>query len=216
MKTSIDKRTIVIVLTILVAVLVLRFEWLSYIFFLFFILTIPVLFLISVWWLFRKRKLNKVWFKIPLAILYFSLVGIVTDLINPLYSTDFKEEDTLNDKLEVLFTSDREDRMRIKPLLLMTTEYGLPERDRKRYTKVYNWYSKDTIKNPVAKYHAALILQHGKQTYHYKAAYELSLQASEQDVEGAEELSKKAYDRWQISMGKEQKYGTQTQGTIGF
>jgi hypothetical protein len=56
---------------------------------------------------------------------------------------------------------------------------------------------------------AALILQHGEETKYYEMAHKLAQGAFDKGYKEAEWLSKATYDRWQMSMGKPQKYGTQ-------
>jgi len=60
-------------------------------------------------------------------------------------------------------------------------------------------------------YHAAMVFQHGKDSTSYKLAWDYSLKASMMDTANtnARWLSAASYDRYLISKGKPQVYGTQ-------
>lgn len=58
-------------------------------------------------------------------------------------------------------------------------------------------------------YRAAMILQHGTCPSDFEAATVLFERAAEADVADAGSLARAAHDRWQISLGLPQRYGTQ-------
>jgi hypothetical protein len=60
-----------------------------------------------------------------------------------------------------------------------------------------------------------MILQHGDRPRDYELAHFLALASLESGYKDAEFLAKATYDRWQISLGKTQKYGTQSRVRIG-
>lgn len=58
-------------------------------------------------------------------------------------------------------------------------------------------------------HHAALILQHGDFPEDYQKANECAAKAVEMGDESSRWLFAASWDRWQLSMGKPQRYGTQ-------
>lgn len=88
----------------------------------------------------------------------------------------------------------------------------LNERDSDRLQHILVLYEQGDILSPKNKYQAATILQHGTKSEHYELAYILAKEANEMGYEN--ELWKAAYDRWMLSLGKPQVYGTQTTATF--
>jgi hypothetical protein len=83
-------------------------------------------------------------------------------------------------------------------------------RDSIRLHKTLKLLENDTISlSPVDKYHAAMVLQHGNKPAHYKKAHELATNAAKHNIKNSKWLKKATYDRWQLSIGNKQKYGTQ-------
>jgi hypothetical protein len=109
--------------------------------------------------------------------------------------------DTLQ-QLRYLHATDQQDR-RTGRFLLDSN------RDKARLQRVLELDRTHAIKAPEEQYHAALILQHGHSAQHYQRAYELFAAAARADIPEARSLSHAAYDRWMLSIGKPQKYGTQ-------
>src|SRR5690606_38911922 len=91
---------------------------------------------------------------------------------------------------------------------------NLNERDLQRLERVLDLYRQGLVTSPENLYQAATILQHGTDSEHYELAYLLAKHASEQGFEGAESLWKSSYDRWMLSLGKPQVYGTQSTATF--
>lgn len=58
-------------------------------------------------------------------------------------------------------------------------------------------------------HHAALILQHGDFPEDYKKAHECAAKAVEMGDDSSRWLFAASWDRWQLSIGKPQRYGTQ-------
>jgi hypothetical protein len=89
-----------------------------------------------------------------------------------------------------------------------------PERDRIRLQRVKALYRAGQITEPLDQYHAALVYQHGICADEFQVAYELATAAASHGIPAAGELSitpltHVTYDRWQLSLGKQQTYGTQ-------
>jgi hypothetical protein len=89
-----------------------------------------------------------------------------------------------------------------------------PERDRIRLRRVKALYRAGQITEPTDQYAAALVYQHGSCADEFQVAYELATAAASHGIPAAGELSitpltHVTYDRWQLSLGKRQTYGTQ-------
>ncbi len=81
--------------------------------------------------------------------------------------------------------------------------------DRERRKRVKKIIAKGGLKVAADYHHAALIFQHGGTTADYKRANELAKKAMEMGDERSKWLYAATMDRWLISQGKPQKYGTQ-------
>ena len=90
----------------------------------------------------------------------------------------------------------------------------LNARDQERLQRVLELHRQGEITSAENLYQAAMILQHGTDSTHYELAYLLAKQASEMGYKDADGLSKAAYDRWMLSLGKPQEYGTQSTATF--
>ena len=89
--------------------------------------------------------------------------------------------------------------------------------DRKRETRVYEMIEAGDIVTANDHFHAAMILQHGTDPADYDKAHELSKRAYEMDPElkVAGWLSAATKDRYLLSIGEPQWYGTQFGGNHG-
>jgi hypothetical protein len=107
------------------------------------------------------------------------------------------------DELKYIYETDQSDR---------TTMYMMiePQRDQIRLQRVKALYLAGKITEPVDRYHAGFVYQHGSCADDFQVAYELFKGAVGPGVPKSypppEHL---AYDRWQMSLGKQQTYGTQ-------
>jgi hypothetical protein len=111
---------------------------------------------------------------------------------------------SISDEIKYIHDTDQSDRY---------TGYWLVDmgRDRIRLQRVKTLYRAGQITDPMDQYRAALVYQHGSCTDEFQIAYELATAAEAgHGVPNAHPpLSHLAYDRWQLSLGKQQKYGTQ-------
>jgi hypothetical protein len=108
-----------------------------------------------------------------------------------------------SDELKYIHDTDQSDRF---------TGYWLidQERDRIRLQRVKALYRAGRITEPMDQYHAALVYQHGSCADDFQVAYELAKAGVGHGVpEQYPPLAHLAYDRWQLSLGKRQTYGTQ-------
>ncbi len=85
----------------------------------------------------------------------------------------------------------------------------LRKKDRERRKKVFTLINEGRIESAQDYHHAALIFQHGESTNDYKKAHEFAKKALELGDESAKWLFAATLDRYLISMGRPQRYGTQ-------
>lgn len=157
---------------------------------------------LGVQWL-RRRSWNRsgLWLLgISAAVLAASSGGLWLSLIlapPPLPAGHHNTEEELG----YLVQSDRQDRR--------TGRFIFTPRDAARHRRVLALYEQGAIQSPESKYHAALVLQHGTCPAHFGLAYELAREALDEGYQEAAWLSQATYDRWQLSLGNPQQYGTQ-------
>ena len=87
----------------------------------------------------------------------------------------------------------------------------LVKQDSTRRVEVLEMIKQNKLSTQNDYFHAAMIFQHGKDSTSYKLAYEYSKKASVMDTTNSlfRWLSAASYDRYLISIGKPQIYGTQ-------
>ncbi len=144
--------------------------------------------------------------KLPLLLFVTGVAGIA---IMNFYAPTALPPPTLStsEQLAYMYKTDQGDRFALR-------FRTLNERDQQRLQKVLAFYEQDLVDTPKDQYHAAMILQHGTEAEHYELAYLLAKQASESGISEADGLWQNAYDRWMLSQGKPQLYGTQSTATF--
>ncbi|MCL4353465.1 hypothetical protein M1615_03315 [Patescibacteria group bacterium] len=85
----------------------------------------------------------------------------------------------------------------------------LKRRDKKRKEAVLFLRDLDSIKTGLDYHHGAYILQHGETIEDFALAHEFAKKAVEKGDESAKWLFAATMDRYLLSIGKPQKYGTQ-------
>ena len=87
----------------------------------------------------------------------------------------------------------------------------LIDRDRQRKSRVEELLAADSVVTAGDHFHAAMILQHGGDSTAYRQAYELSRRSVELDSTNGDArwLTVASYDRYLLSKGQAQWYGTQ-------
>ena len=110
--------------------------------------------------------------------------------------------------------TDQRDRVTLRLLNL--------SRDRARIARVLELRQDASGWNPEQMLDAAIVLQHGSDSSNYRIAHELASAACERGVNTprwdqgtAEWLAKATYDRWMLSIGRPQVYGTQCEFNLG-
>lgn len=98
--------------------------------------------------------------------------------------------------------------------LLMTDEKLFSEQEKARYRKaqeLYRLYENDPgLFTGEMKFDLALLFQHGASAEDYERALSLAQAAERDGFDGSETLVKAAEDRYMLSIGQPQKWGTQT------
>lgn len=122
-------------------------------------------------------------------------------------SSPLKSGQALSEELQYMVKTDQYDRYAIFPFLF------LPKRDEQRVARAREIVFSAVSLTPSEKYNAALILQHGSEPSDYQKAYELALESNNEGNHN--KLWQLCYDRWQLSIGGEQKYNSQSKITIG-
>jgi hypothetical protein len=87
-----------------------------------------------------------------------------------------------------------------------------PDQDannKKRIKSVWKMYKAGEICTPVNKMHASWVLSRSRDVEHNKVAHELAKDAMMHHVQEAAWLTAISFDRWFVSRGMEQRYGTQ-------
>ncbi|MBC3539334.1 hypothetical protein ACFSC6_17500 [Rufibacter sediminis] len=163
-----------------------------------------------------RPSLGSRWVSVPLVILGISISGVLVGLLRPL-APAVSSTGEASDKLAYAYQMDQADRMTIK------THLGLPndnmkERDSVRLEQVQQLYMQNQISKPIDKFHAAFIFHHSKKSALFEIAQQLAGEAaSVNEIKKnyvVQWLAKATYDRWMVSLGKPQKYGTQDKFSV--
>lgn len=83
-------------------------------------------------------------------------------------------------------------------------------RDYRRAERVLDLLHAGQAGSPEDWLNAAVVLQHGSCAAHFEIAYHLTTAANESSDVNATRWVHLTYDRWQVAMGNDQRYGTQT------
>jgi hypothetical protein len=109
----------------------------------------------------------------------------------------------VHQELQALYEEDQADRHGELPA-------DLSERDQRRRHRVEQLLAEGTVVDPDDLFCAAMVLQHGADRAHFQRAHELAKRAAELgSTRLARWLAAATYDRWLMSGGLPQKYGTQ-------
>lgn len=87
-------------------------------------------------------------------------------------------------------------------------------RDAQRRARVLELAEAGVIRTPLDHYHAGLVLHHGVAPAHYRRAHRYVVVAAQAGLGRGEWLRKASYDRWMASLGRPQRYGTQSAATV--
>jgi hypothetical protein len=156
-----------------------------------------------------NRKPLKFLILVPSLLAAFGTSGLLGMMLSTRPARMQSAAITMEEELKYMFEMDQSDRFSGRFILL-------PGRDQERLARTREIInvSQGSL-GAEAKYHAAMILQHGESSSDYESAHLLAASASENGFVGAAKLSEAAYDRWRLSIGQPQKYGTQSRISIG-
>lgn len=116
-------------------------------------------------------------------------------------------------RIEEMFQADQADRQIMTERELTQDEATrLIANDFSRRQEVYSYISKGQVASGKAFHRAAFIFQHGDCSAHYKFASELAAKAIELGYKENKWIYAAALDRYLLSVGKREKFGTQTTG----
>lgn len=118
-----------------------------------------------------------------------------------------QEPRNISEELKNMYEADQEDR---KSWRTGGTDWEVVKpRDNSRMKRVEELYSQGLLKTADDMYYAAMIYQHGDKPEHYEKAMELSRQAGKFGHPDGKRFSALAEDRYLLSIGKPQIWGTQ-------
>lgn len=118
----------------------------------------------------------------------------------------------MNNRLRKFYKEDQRDRTK---QLWTKNEKLFLRRDLARLRKVLHIIATHKLVTPGDHLHAAMILHHGSKTRHYKMAYKLAKKSADMGYKKQKGevdplwLAAAAKDRWLMSQGKPQYFGTQ-------
>ncbi|MFV8282634.1 hypothetical protein ACNKXS_13875 [Christiangramia marina] len=203
------KKTFVIFsLAIFAAILSFKTGWFNYVLIIMTVLSIATLLLVGLLSIFKN--LNNRAHKVPIYIILICVIGIITSLFRP-YNKAIIKSENIEANLKYAYETDQSDRKELRSYVKFISK--LDERDSLRLSQVKDIYSENKITDPLNQFHAAFIFHHSNNSADYKIASGLASQAARSKVLEsnltAQWLKKAAYDRFMLSIGKQEKYKTQ-------
>ena len=116
--------------------------------------------------------------------------------------------DTMHQELHDLFVQDQAGRQGgMRP--------GVAECDRQRRRRLTELLAAGALQEATDYWHAAMLLQHGDTLDDYWQAHDLAKRGATLGHAGCRWLAAAAYDRWLVSQGKPQRFGTQSRTVDG-
>ncbi|MER2999320.1 hypothetical protein [Pontibacter populi] len=163
-----------------------------------------------------RRDLDKKWLKIPLVIMTVCITGVFIGLFRPLEQAIINTGDA-SEKLAYAYKTDQGDRMTVRAYLGIFKD-NMAKRDSIRLEQVNKLYKENQISEPIDKFYAAFIFHHSKKSAYFEIAQKLANEAASvlklKDDYVVQWLAKATYDRWMVSLGKPEKYGTQDKFSV--
>ncbi|MCM4161896.1 hypothetical protein FHG64_15820 [Antarcticibacterium flavum] len=200
----------IIFLIIIGLIAILSYQIRSFEFVLLAVILLSLIFLILAGIIHAFKRMNRAYFKIPVIIICISLAGIFVSLFRP-YEKAVLESGTVKEKLAYAYATDQGDRQQLRSYSRLLGK--LEQRDEERLAQVMSLHQQDQIIKPMDKFYAAFIYHHSDNSKDYRIASQLAAAAAQdpalKDHYQAQWLARAAYDRYMISIGKEEKYGTQ-------
>ncbi|MBX0334721.1 hypothetical protein K3G39_15885 [Pontibacter sp. HSC-14F20] len=163
-----------------------------------------------------RPNLDQKWLRLPLTITTICALGVLVGLLRPLNPAVMNAGDASH-KLAYAYETDQSDRMTVGTYLGLF-EDSMAERDSIRLRQVTQLYQDEQISLPIDKFYAAFVLHHSKRSELYEIAQKLAGEAAAvselKDNYVVQWLAKATYDRWLVSLGKPEKYGTQDKFSV--
>ena len=163
-----------------------------------------------------RSSLSARWLRVPFMIVAVCASGVIIGLLRPLEPAVLHSGDA-SDKLAYAYKTDQADRMTVRAYLGLLND-SMAKRDSIRLEQVSLLYKESQISKPIDKFHAAFIFHHSKKSSFYEIAQKLAGEAAAvselKDNYTVQWLAKATYDRWMVSLGKPQKYGTQDKFSV--
>ncbi|MDO6391508.1 hypothetical protein Q4E40_15320 [Pontibacter sp. BT731] len=163
-----------------------------------------------------RSNLPQKWVRIPLTIAAVCTLGVLIGLLRPLDPAVINSGEA-SDMLAYAYETDQADRMTIGAYLGLF-ENNMAKRDSIRLAQVRQLYQDNQISLPKDKFYAAFVFHHSKKSAFFEIAQKLAGEAAAvselKDDYVVQWLARATYDRWMVSLGKPEKYGTQDKFSI--
>jgi hypothetical protein len=163
-----------------------------------------------------RSSLHSKWIRVPVIIIAVCVTGVIISLLRPLEQATVSAG-TVSDKLAYAYKTDQTDRMTLSAYLGLFEE-SMAKRDNIRLKQVNQLYKNNHIVLPMDKFYAAFIFHHSKKSSFFEIAQKLAGEAAAvSELKGdfvVQWLAKATYDRWMVSLGKPEKYGTQDKFSV--
>lgn len=210
------KKNLIALITILpVGILAYRYNLMSFLLLTVIALSLAVLLMAGTVKAFRFT-IDAKWLRVPFMTIAVCVTGIVIGLFSPLEPA-VVQSGNVSDKLAYAYKTDQADRMTVKTYLSMLND-SMAKRDSIRLEQATQLYKDSKISKPIDKFHAAFIFHHSKKSSLFEIAQKLAGEAASvselKDNYVVQWLAKATYDRWMISLGKPEKYGTQDKFSV--
>lgn len=126
------------------------------------------------------------------------------------------ESGTASEKLKYAYSTDQSDRQQLRSYSRILGK--LDQRDEERLMQVMDLHQQDQILDPMNKFYAAFIYHHSDNSKDFKIASQLAAAAAKdpglKDHYQVQWLARASYDRYMVSIGKEEKYNTQNKFSL--
>lgn len=209
------KYLIPLIAIVLVGILSYMYNLISFLLLAVIVLCALLLIVVGIIRTFRKT-LNPGWLRVPMMIIAICLTGVMIGMFRPLEQATVSTGN-VSDKLAYAYKTDQTDRMTIGAYLSIFGD-NIAKRDIIRVKQVSQLYTDNQISLPMDKFYAAFILHHSGRSELFEIAQNLAGEAASvselKDNYVVQWLAKATYDRWLVSLGKPQKYGTQDKFSV--
>lgn len=202
------KSILLITILVLVSILSFKVDWFYFLLAAVLLLTILLLILLGIISIFRRpgKKLISILYWIGII----CITGILASLFTP-YNEPIIETKNTSDNLTHAYQTDQKDRQKLRSYITPISK--MEYRDSLRLEQVRNYQKSGELRTAMDKFHAAFIFHHSDNKADYRTASELAKEAASSeelsDNYTVQWLSRAAYDRYMVSIGKPEKYNTQ-------